>query len=89
DRRGMRIVMEVRRYANASVILNNLYKQTSMQTTFGVNMLAIVGGRPKTLTLKEMLYHYLEHQKEIVRRRTQFDLEKSEAREHLLAGLRI
>ncbi|WP_214748983.1 MULTISPECIES: DNA gyrase subunit A [unclassified Exiguobacterium] len=89
DRRGMRIVMEVRRDANASVILNNLYKQTSMQTTFGVNMLAIVGGRPKTLTLKEMLYHYLEHQKEIVRRRTQFDLEKAEAREHLLAGLRI
>ncbi|WP_114571903.1 DNA gyrase subunit A [Exiguobacterium flavidum] len=89
DRRGMRIVMEVRRDANASVILNNLYKQTPMQTTFGVNMLAIVGGRPKTLTLKEMLYHYLEHQKEIVRRRTQFDLEKAEAREHLLAGLRI
>ncbi|MBF8154492.1 DNA gyrase subunit A [Exiguobacterium sp. TBG-PICH-001] len=89
DRRGMRIVMEIRRDANASVILNNLYKQTSMQTTFGVNMLAIVGGRPKTLTLKEMLYHYLEHQKEIVRRRTQFDLEKAEAREHLLAGLRI
>lgn len=89
DRRGMRVVMEIRRDANASVILNNLYKQTSMQTTFGVNMLAIVGGRPKTLTLKEMLYHYLEHQKEIVRRRTQFDLEKAEAREHLLAGLRI
>ncbi|WP_026831581.1 DNA gyrase subunit A [Exiguobacterium undae] len=89
DRRGMRIVMEIRRDANASVILNNLYKQTSMQTTFGVNMLAIVAGRPRTLTLKEMLYHYLEHQKEIVRRRTQFDLEKAEAREHLLAGLRI
>ncbi|WP_426354383.1 DNA gyrase subunit A [Exiguobacterium sp. R-39] len=89
DRRGMRIVMEIRRDANASVILNNLYKQTSMQTTFGVNMLAIVSGRPRTLTLKEMLYHYLEHQKEIVRRRTQFDLEKAEAREHLLAGLRI
>ncbi|WP_393964575.1 DNA gyrase subunit A [Exiguobacterium sp. S22-S28] len=89
DRRGMRVVMEIRRDANASVILNNLYKQTSMQTTFGVNMLAIVAGRPRTLTLKEMLYHYLEHQKEIVRRRTQFDLEKAEAREHLLAGLRI
>ena len=89
DRRGMRIVMEIRRDANASVILNNLYKQTSMQTTFGVNMLAIVAGRPRTLTLKEMLYHYLEHQKEIVRRRTQFDLEKAQAREHLLAGLRI
>ncbi|AFS69169.1 MULTISPECIES: DNA gyrase subunit A [Exiguobacterium] len=89
DRRGMRVVMEIRRDANASVILNNLYKQTSMQTTFGVNMLAIVNGRPRTLTLKEMLYHYLEHQKEIVRRRTQFDLEKAEAREHLLAGLRI
>lgn len=89
DRRGMRVVMEIRRDANASVILNNLYKQTSMQTTFGVNMLAIVSGRPRTLTLKEMLYHYLEHQKEIVRRRTQFDLEKAEAREHLLAGLRI
>lgn len=89
DRNGMRVVIEVRRDANASVILNNLYKQTPMQTTFGVNMLALVGGRPKTLNLKQAMYHYVEHQKEVVRRRTQFDLDKAEARAHILEGLRI
>lgn len=89
DRNGMRVVIEVRRDANASVILNNLYKQTPMQTTFGVNMLALVGGRPKTLNLKQAIYYYVEHQKEVVRRRTQFDLDKAEARAHILEGLRV
>ncbi|KDN58666.1 DNA gyrase subunit A [Exiguobacterium sp. AB2] len=89
DRNGMRVVIEVRRDANASVILNNLYKQTPMQTTFGVNMLALVGGRPKTLNIKQAIYHYIEHQKEVVRRRTQFDLDKAEARAHILEGLRV
>lgn len=89
DRNGMRIVIEVRRDASASVLLNNLYKQTAMQTSFGINMLALVDGHPKVLGLKEVLYHYLEHQKVVIRRRTQFDLAKAEDRAHILEGLRI
>lgn len=89
DRRGMRIVIEVRKDANANVILNNLYKQTAMQTTFGINMLALVNGEPKVLSLKECLVHYLEHQQVIIRRRTEFELRKAEARAHILEGLRI
>ncbi|MBS4201429.1 DNA gyrase subunit A [Bacillus sp. FJAT-49732] len=89
DRNGMRVVMEVRRDANANVILNNLYKMTAMQTSFGINMLALVDGQPKVLTLKQCLYHYLEHQKVIIRRRTEFELRKAEARAHILEGLRI
>ncbi|OLN22335.1 DNA gyrase subunit A [Domibacillus antri] len=89
DREGMRIVMEIRRDANASVVLNNLYKYTAMQTSFGINMLALVDGHPKVLSLKECLTHYLAHQQEIIRRRTQFDLNKAEARAHILEGLRI
>jgi DNA gyrase subunit A len=89
DRNGMRIVIEVRRDANANVLLNNLYKQTALQTSFGINMLALVDGQPKVLNLKEVLYHYLEHQKVVIRRRTQFELEKAEARAHILEGLRI
>ncbi|WP_428910292.1 DNA gyrase subunit A [Niallia sp. Krafla_26] len=89
DRRGMRIVIEVRRDANANVILNNLYKQTAMQTTFGVNLLALVNGEPKVLNLKECLVHYLNHQRVIIRRRTEFELRKAEARAHILEGLRI
>lgn len=89
DRNGMRIVIEVRRDASASVLLNNLYKQTAMQTSFGINMLALVDGHPKVLGLKEVLYHYLEHQKEVIRRRTQFELAKAEDRAHILEGLRI
>lgn len=89
DRNGMRIVIEVRRDASASVLLNNLYKQTAMQTSFGINMLALVDGHPKVLGLKEVLYHYLEHQKVVIRRRTQFDLTKAEDRAHILEGLRI
>ncbi|WP_213421987.1 DNA gyrase subunit A [Bhargavaea massiliensis] len=89
DRHGMRIVMEVRRDANANVILNNLYKHTALQTSFGINMLALVDGQPKVLSLKEMLFYYLEHQKEVVTRRTRFELNKAEDRAHILEGLRI
>lgn len=89
DRSGMRIVMEVRRDANANVILNNLYKMTALQTSFGINMLALVDGQPKVLNLKQCLEHYLEHQKVIIRRRTEFELRKAEARAHILEGLRI
>ncbi|PXW89822.1 DNA gyrase subunit A [Streptohalobacillus salinus] len=89
DRNGMRIVIELRRDANPNVLLNNLYKQTSLQTSFGINMLALVDGQPKVLNLKQMLEYYLEHQKVIVRRRTMYELEKAEARAHILEGLRI
>ncbi|MDP4164235.1 MAG: DNA gyrase subunit A, partial [Bacillota bacterium] len=89
DRNGMRIFMEVRRDANANVILNNLYKQTALQTSFGINLLALVDGQPKVLNLKQCLVHYLEHQKVVIRRRTEFELRKAEARAHILEGLRI
>ncbi|RLL41726.1 DNA gyrase subunit A [Oceanobacillus piezotolerans] len=89
DREGMRVVMEIRKDANANVILNNLYKHTALQTTFGVNMLALVDGQPKVLSIKECLHHYLEHQKVVIRRRTAFELNKAEARAHILEGLRI
>ncbi len=88
DREGMRIVIELRRDANANVVLNNLYKQTAMQTTFGINMLALVNGQPKVLNIKETLEHYLNHQVEVITRRTKFELEKAEARAHILEGLR-
>lgn len=89
DRSGMRVVIELRRDVNPNVVLNQLYKHTQMQDTFGVHMLVLVDNQPKTLTLREVLHYYLEHQKEIVTRRTQFDLEKAEARAHILEGLRI
>lgn len=89
DRTGMRIVIEVRRDANAHVLLNNLYKHTALQSSFGINMLALVDGQPKILALKEILYHYLEHQKVVIRRRTQYELNKAEDRAHILEGLRI
>ena len=89
DRTGMRVVMEVRRDTNPEVLLNQLYKHTQLQETFGVNMLALVNGRPRTLGLKEILYQYLEHQKVIIVRRTQFDLKKARDRAHILEGLRI
>lgn len=89
DRNGMRIVMEIRRDANANVILNNLYKQTALQSSFGINMLALVDGQPKVLNLKQCLVHYLEHQRVVIRRRTEFELRKAEARAHILEGLRI
>ena len=89
DRNGMRIVIEVRKDANSHVLLNNLYKQTALQSSFGVNMLALVDNQPKVLNIKEMIYHYLEHQKVVIRRRTQFELNKAEDRAHILEGLRI
>jgi len=89
DRNGMRIVMELRRDANANVVLNNLYKYSALQTTFGINMLALVNGNPKVLPLKKSLEHYLDHQVVIIKRRTAFELKKAEARAHILEGLRI
>ncbi|WP_373894391.1 DNA gyrase subunit A [Virgibacillus natechei] len=89
DRTGMRIVIEIRRDSNANVVLNNLYKYTALQTTFGINTLALVDGQPKVLTIKQCLEHYLEHQKVIIKRRTAFELRKAEARAHILEGLRI
>ncbi|EOL50874.1 DNA gyrase subunit A [Enterococcus caccae] len=89
SREGMRIVIDVRRDVSASVILNNLYKMTALQTSFGFNMLAIEKGVPKILSLKEILENYVEHQKEVITRRTEFDKKKAEARAHILEGLRI
>lgn len=89
DRDGMRIVIDVRRDVSASVVLNNLYKMTSLQTSFGFNMLAIVNGEPKVLGLKSILEEYLKHQEIVIRRRTAFDKRKAEARAHILEGLRI
>lgn len=89
DRDGMRIVIDVRRDASAEVILNNLYKMTLMQTTFNFNMLAIVNGAPKILSLKQILQYYLEHQEAVVRRRTEFELKKAQNRAHIVEGLRI
>ena len=89
DRTGMRIVIELKKDVNANVVLNLLYKHTAMQDTFGVINIALVDGEPKVLTLREMLYHYLEHQKSVVTRRTKYDLEKARERLHILAGLII
>jgi DNA gyrase subunit A len=89
NRKGMRIVIELRRDVNPHVMLNNLYKNTQLQTSFGMNMIALVKGQPQTVTLKDMLYHYLDHQIEVIQRRTIFDLDKAQARAHLLQGLLI
>lgn len=89
SREGMRIVIDVRRDVSASVILNNLYKMTALQSSFGFNMLAIEKGVPKILSLKRILENYIEHQKEVITRRTIFEKEKAEARAHILEGLRI
>ncbi|MCW0953526.1 DNA gyrase subunit A [Weissella ceti] len=89
DREGYRIAIDIRRDVSASVVLNNLYKNTLMQTNFSFNMLAVQDGRPKLLSLKDMLKAYLKHQQEVIRRRTEFELKKAEARAHILEGLRI
>lgn len=89
DRKGMRIYIELKRDANEDVVLNQLFKHTQLQNSFGVNVVALVNGVPKTLNLKEILSHYIAHRKEIVVRRTQFDLKKAKARLHILEGLRI
>jgi DNA gyrase subunit A len=89
DREGMRIVIELKRDAQPKVVLNQLFKHTQMQTTFGANMLALVGNRPLTLTLKEMIEHYIAHRRDVVVRRTRFDLAEAERRAHILEGLKI
>ena len=87
NREGMRICIELRRDANANVILNQLYKHTQMQDTFGVIMLALVNNQPKVMNLLEMLTYYLQHQEEVVTRRTKYDLNKAQERSHILEGL--
>lgn len=89
DRDGMRIVIELKRDANPNIVLNNLYKHTQMQNTFGIIMLALVDNEPRVLNLKQMLTYYIDHQKEVIVRRTQFDLKKAEARAHIVEGLKI
>ncbi len=89
DRGGMKIVIELKRDANAQVVLNKLYAHTALQSTFAINMLALVNNQPKTLSLREMLDHYIAHQKEIVTKRTEYDLRKARERAHSLEGLRI
>src|ERR687895_177860 len=84
DREGMRVVIELKRGEVPEVILNNLYKHTQLQQSFGVIMLAIVGGRPKVLTLAELIENFIEFRREVVRRRTEFELRKAEARAHIL-----
>lgn len=89
DRKGMRIVIEIKRDSNANIVLNNLYKYTQLETTFGIINLALVDGIPKILTLKELIKYYIDHQKEVVTRRTQFDLDRAKARKHIVEGLII
>ncbi|EOC99439.1 DNA gyrase subunit A [Caldisalinibacter kiritimatiensis] len=89
DRNGMRIVIELKRDVNPNIVLNNLYKYTQLQDTFSIIMIALVNGEPKVLNLRQMLKYYLEHQKEVITRRTQYDLNKAEARAHILEGLKI
>ena len=89
DRDGMRIYVELKRDANPHKVLNNLFKHTPMQLAFNMNMLALVDGQPQTLPLRGVLVHYLEHRREIIRRRTEFDLAKARARAHILEGLKI
>jgi DNA gyrase subunit A len=89
DRTGLRVVIELARTANANVVLNKLFKETQMQQNFGVIMLALVDGQPRVLSLKQMLQHYVTHQREVVTRRSRFELDKAEKRAHILEGLRI
>ena len=89
NRNGMRIVIELKRDANANIVLNNLYKHSQMEDTFSIIMLALVNGQPKILNLKQILHHYINHQKDVVTRRTKFELNKAEARAHILEGLKI
>ncbi len=89
DREGMRVVIELRHDANPNIVLNHLYKHTQLQDTFGITMLALVNNQPKVMNLKEMLIHYIRHQEDVVTRRTQYDLNKAEERDHILQGLLI
>lgn len=89
DRKGMRVVIEIKRDSNANIVLNNLYKQTQLETTFGIINLALVDGVPKILNLKELIKYYIDHQKDVVTRRTKFDLDKAQKRKHIVEGLII
>ena len=89
DRSGMRIVIELRSDVNPQIMLNNLYKHTQMQVNFGSIMLALVDGHPRILNLKQILYYYLKHQEEVITRRSRYELEKAEAKAHILEGLLI
>ncbi|WP_439425456.1 DNA gyrase subunit A [Oenococcus alcoholitolerans] len=89
DQKGLRVAIDIGRDASANVVLNNLYKQTLLQTSFSFNMIAINHGKPQMMSLKEILFAYLEHQREVIRRRTEFELKKAQDRAHILAGLRI
>lgn len=89
DKKGMRIYIELKRDANEQVVLNQLYKHTQMMNSFGINMVSLVNGVPRQLTLKQMLEYFIEHREEVITRRTQFDLDKAQARAHILEGLRI
>lgn len=89
DRQGIRVVIDVRKDTNLNVLINKLYKHTQLQESFGVNMLSLVDGQPRTLSLKEMIYYYLEHRKEVIRRRTVYELKLARARQHILEGLKI
>ena len=89
DRKGMRIVVEIKRDSNANIVLNNLYKYTQLENTFGIINLALVNGEPKILNLKELIEYYVDHQKEVVTRRTNFDLSKARERKHIVEGLII
>ena len=89
DREGMRIVIELRRDVNANIILNQLFKHTQMQDTFGIIMLALVNNEPKVLNILDMLKEYIKHQEDVVTRRTKYELKKAEERDHILQGLLI
>ena len=89
NREGIRVVIELKKDANAGIVLNKLYKHSQLQTTFSIIMIALVDGEPKTLNLKEILYHYIRHQKDVLTRRTEYNLKKAEDRAHILEGLRI
>src|SRR4051794_12398138 len=89
DRHGIRLVIELKRDAIPKVVLNNLYKQTPLQSTFGVNMVALVDGVPRTLGLRQLVSHYVDHQREVVVRRTKHELSRAEARAHILEGLLV
>ncbi|MGF0040242.1 DNA gyrase subunit A [Peptoniphilaceae bacterium SGI.131] len=89
NRQGIKVVIDLKRDANPNIVLNNLYKLTAMQSTFGIINLALVNGEPKVLNLKQLIHYYIEHQKEVVTRRTRFDLNKAEARAHIIEGLKI
>ena len=89
DKKGLRIYIELKRDAQEAIILNQLFKHTQLQTSFGINIVALVNGHPKTLNLREIFYHYIEHRKEVIKKRTEYDLRIAKNRLHILEGLRI